>query len=89
MSTTNINTGQVLVGAITECLVVPARTGRVSIILTSTSGIWIGPAGVTSATGFQVPTNASGQISVEMETEAEIHALATTFPATVSFIEQF
>lgn len=87
MATTTIVTGQVTLNSSSSLQIVAARPGREQLILRLTSGVRIGPSGVTTSTGAVPPVDPLGFAT--LETEAEVHGIAAVGTSRVEFIELF
>jgi len=81
----NLATGQIAVTT-SATQIVPTRAGRKSLILTPTSAtvFYVGPTGVTTATGIYVAAGAS----ITLATEAAVFAVGSA-ALTVSYAETF
>ena len=68
--------------------VVPARAGRMSVTLSSTSAVvfYVGPSGVTTANGLYVSGVAGA--SVTLQTQAAVFAVGAG-AVTISYAENF
>lgn len=83
----SIATGQQAVTT-SATLVVPARAGRQAVTLSSATAVayWIGPAGVTNATGFSVPAVAGSGITIP--TQGAVFAVGAS-AVTITYLETF
>lgn len=85
---TKFKTAQATIGT-TATLIVAARSGRDTVVVENhgTTDVYVGPAGVTAATGLLLPGTKGASIAIE--TTDAVYGVVASGTQVVSAIENF